>query len=483
MADLVNATHKERLAQRDSEPSHLKGGSYDDLGGTGIDSEPNSVKIDAGKGVKGQDTSIIGAGQNSEKSHLGKSGTLGEGEGDVDVKFDGDDDDDDIDKQLDQFEDVEPVDVDIEVDDDDKDKPKVVKESENFKSADASVAGENEGQMEKNAQAADAAVASGPNKVTEGEDDLPPWLKGKKEVKEGEEIVIKQSDDKDEKKSDDGDDKGGEKKENPFAKKGEKVDEALKIRITRPNVKLMEAAGIPAAAQKKVALIFETVVKDVTMQVSKQVAAHYKKLHESKLAKRDAVLAKQMDAYLNYVVEEWVKTNRVPIRTALKSQLAEEFLSGFQKLMKEHYIDVPESKVNVVKELSKQVAVLKKSLNEQVDAKLKLRKIAEAANKGRHVAEFTKNAKLSEAQAAKLGKLAEGVAYTNASEFREKLGMLAESYFGNGKKPVTKVAGTEGGKRLVEEKIAVEKGSKTSGDPDVDMIAATLKRQADASKY
>ncbi len=115
MADLVNATHKERLSQRDSEPTHLKGGSWDDLGGAGIDSEPNSVKIDAGKGVKGQDKSIIGAGQNSEKSHLKT-----EGEDDVEVKFDGEDDHDadDIDKELDEFEDIEPVDVDVEVDDD-----------------------------------------------------------------------------------------------------------------------------------------------------------------------------------------------------------------------------------------------------------------------------------------------------------------------------------------------------------------------------
>jgi hypothetical protein len=499
---LVNATHKERLSQRDSEPTHLKGGTHDDLGGTGIDSVPNSVKIDAGKGVKGQDTSIIGAGQNSEKSHIGKSGTLGEGEeGDIKVKFDGDDDDDDkddIDKRLDEYEDVKPVDVDIEVDDDDEDGDKkknpFVKEDVGIDVEGSELRGDNEGKMEASLKAPEAAMNSGPNKVTEDEEDndLPPWLKGKKkEVKEGEEIVIKPSgdDDKDEKKSDDGDDKGDEKNENPFAKKSEKVDEAVHIHIKRPNVKLMEAAGIPAKAQKKVALIFETVIKDVTVQVSKQVAAHYKKLHESKLAKRDAVLAKQMDAYLNYVVEEWVKTNRVPVRTALKSQLAEEFLGAFQKLMKEHYIDVPEGKVDVVKTLSKQVAVLKKSLTEQVSQKLKLRQIAEAANKARIVAQFCKNGKLSEAQSAKLEKLAEGTQYTNSADFREKVGMLAESYFGSGKKPVAKVSGTEGiadkslnGKRLTEETIQ-EDGKKGTGDPDVQLIADTLKRQSAAAKW
>ena len=117
MADLVNATAKERLAKRDSEPTHLNVGGYIDLGGTQIDSAPNSIKIDGGKGIKGQDTSIIGAGQLSEPSHLH---TEDEKDDDVEVKFNGDDDDkvDDIDKELDEFEDIEPVDVDVDPDDD-----------------------------------------------------------------------------------------------------------------------------------------------------------------------------------------------------------------------------------------------------------------------------------------------------------------------------------------------------------------------------
>lgn len=493
---LVNATHTERLSQRNSEPSNLKGGSWDDLGGTGIDSEPNSVKIDAAKGVKGQDTSIIGAGQNSEKSHLKT-----EGDDDVDVDFgdDGDGDVDDIDKELDQFEDVEPVDVDVDMDDDkdikegdggddddDEDDKFIKNESRRARRGrrlhEDEERGENNGEMEASAKGPEAAMNSGPNKVAEGE--LPPWLKkkgeeGDKEVNE-DEIIIKKGDDdgdeKDEKKSDD----DGEKKENPFAKKddSEKVDESVHIKIRRPNVKLLEAAGLPAKAQKKVALIFESVIKDVTKQVANQIAAHYKKLHESKLAKRDVVLAKQMDAYLNYVVEEWVKTNRVPIRTALKSQLAEEFLSGFQRLMKEHYIEVPESKVNVVNVLTQQVAALKKSLNEQTANKMKYRRIAEAANKGRIVSDFTKTAKLSEAQSAKLAKLTEDVPYTNAKDFREKVGMLAESYFGGGeKKKALKV--------LPEEKIQLqeEKGRKVAADPDVEVIAQMLKRQAQSAKW
>jgi hypothetical protein len=92
------------------------------------------------------------------------------------------------------------------------------------------------------------------------------------------------------------------------------------------------------------------------------------------------------------------------------------------------------------------------------------------------VAEFVKGAKLSEAQVAKLNKLAEDVPYTTAKEFREKLSMLAESYFAGGEKKKLKT--------LPEEKIQLQEEKKrVSSDPDVALIAATLKRQADSQKW
>ena len=262
-------------------------------------------------------------------------------------------------------------------------------------------------------------------------------------------------------------------------KKAGMSTESVKISIKRPNVKLLESAGVPAKSQKKFALIFEHVIKDVTKQVATQMHAHYRKLHESKLARRDAILAKQMDTYLSYVVEEWMKNNRVGIRSQLRSQLAEEFLGGFQKLMREHYIDVPASKVNVVNELSKQVTLLKKSLSEQTAQKLKLRRIAESANKGRIVAQFTKNGKLSESQSAKLQKLAENTQYVSAADFREKLQMLAESYFGAPAKKNLKVLPEV----TLTEDVVVTGKKKTSTDPDVAAVASMLKRQADAAKW
>jgi hypothetical protein len=496
MADLVNDTGKRNLSVKNQEPTHLSMASHDDLGGTTIDAQPNGVKIDASKGVKGRDTTVKGSGQLSEPSHLKAAGQDELDTDPVEVNFGSEEDvkTDKIDEALDAFEEVE-----IEVgggdddDEDDKDKKDEVKEEASAESEG------NTNPTPKEKAEAEAAMNSGPNKETgnnavneEDESELPPWLQKKSEkkddLKEDEEIVIKSGgDDKD--KKDDGEKKenpfakkdDGEKKENPFAKKDEVKSESVKVRVDLPKSNLFESVGLTKAAQKKVGTLFESAIKDVTIQVSKQLHKHYKSLHESKVTALRESMAKQMDQYLDYVVEEWMKTNRVAVRKSLRTQMAEEFLDGLHKLFKEHYIDIPDSKVDVVKALTEQVTGLKKSLNEEHTKKMQLRDLAHAANKARIVSDFVRESKMSEAQALKFVKLAEGVSYTKAKDFREKLGVLRESYItadGKGKKTLTE-------QHLPEEAVVVEetaKGTKSSGDPDIDAIASAISRQAKTEK-
>ncbi len=482
MADLVNDTGKRNLSVKNQEPTHLSMATHDDLGGTTIDAEPNSVKIDAAKGVSGRDTTVKGAGQNSEPSHL-KAANENELDTDpIDINFGSEENVnvDKIDEALDAFEEVE-IEVGGDDDDEDKDKKEVKEEA----------SAESEGNTNPTPSeraAAEAAMNSGPNKETgnnavneEDESELPPWLQ-KKTVKEEEEIIIKDGGDKK-------DDKGGDdKKPNPFAKKddGEKKDnpfktESVKLKVSLPKSNLFESVGLSAKAQKSVGVLFESAIKDVTKQVSGQLHKHYKAVMESKVTAIKADMTAKTDQYLNYVVEEWMKTNKVSVRKSLRTQLAEDFLDGLHKLFKEHYISIPDSKVDVVEQLTKQVTKLKTALNEEHSKKVALRELAVSANKARIVSDTVRTLKLSEAQVAKFVKLAEGVTYTSAKDFRSKLGMLQESFFSNdgkGKKTLTE-------QHLPEAAVLAEETAtthKTSGDPDIDAIAATISRQAKTQK-
>jgi hypothetical protein len=448
--------------------------SYTDIGGKGVQMAPNQVKIDAENGMS-QDTSIPKS-VGPEGSHLDRinnsvaKSTDAQGEGDPTVDFDGDEDplteSDDLDKQLDQFESVEPVEIDVKTskgddDEDDKDGDDKGKKKNPFvKEGLEAERGENNSKTAATFGPAKSAVDSGANKTPLPEED--------------------ENDDKemvDEDSPMGGDGSGPDTEKNasgPAAalnKKGSgAMNESLKIRISLPAFPLMEEAGISAKTQRKLATIYESAVKDVSKQISKQTAAHYKQIHESKIAQYNAVLTKQLDSYLGYVVEEWVKTNKVGIRTSLRAQMAESFLDGLKTLFTEHYVDVPQSKVDVVKKLTEDVASMKKAMNKLTEEKMKLRRLAEAANKARIVSQFARNAKLSEAQIVKLEKLAENTAYTTAKEFREKLSMLRESYFPTEKKELTKLA---------EETVVIpeEKKSSTASGNDP-LVAATLAASA-----
>jgi hypothetical protein len=491
MADLVNQTAKDRLSQRNSEPSHLAKVPYKEIGGRRIDTVANDAEGEVtGEADDLSADTTIPKSVPGEKTHLTTviDAPPSKDTDDVDLDF-GDEAVDDIDEALDQFEEVEPVDIEIKSDEDDekasadnekkdddlKEDEEIViksgggkddeKASADKEKSDDDEEGGGKGKPpwlnkedldygsgrspEEATKLSRTAVDSGPNKETgeEGanleEDDVAPYQEGEMEKVEA-------------------------NAKDPAAaldKKGGMKAEALKIRIKLPNTNLFESAGVPKKAQARVGVVFESVIKDVTKQISTQVSAHYRKLHEQKLARRDAILAKQMDSYLNYVVEEWVTTNKVAIRTSLRSQLAEEFLGGLQRLFTEHYIDVPESKVDVVKTLTKQVSALKTSLNEQVAQKLKLRSLAEAANKARIVAQFARSQRLSEAQIVKLEKLAESTAYTTAKEFREKLTMLSESYFPKPQKNL---------RHLEEENLGTEETVKTTKSHADPAVAAAM---------
>ena len=131
---------------------------------------------------------------------------------------------------------------------------------------------------------------------------------------------------------------------------------------------------------------------------------------EEEVAKIRQELSEQVDSYLNYVVEEWVKENEVAIETGLRTELTEDFISGLRNLFAEHYIDIPEDKVTVVESLGSQVEDLQDKLNEQIERNVGLsRQINEAKQ---FEVLVTACEGLTDTQAAKLRALAENVEFS-----------------------------------------------------------------------
>lgn len=139
-------------------------------------------------------------------------------------------------------------------------------------------------------------------------------------------------------------------------------------------------------------------------------------------------MMENIDQYLNYVVEQWVEENKIAIESGLRSQIAEDFISGLHRLFTEHYITVPEQKVDLVAEMKSEITDLRSKLNEALDANIQLSSQVNESTKETLIDEMASN--LSVVQAEKLRTLAEGIDYSgDIDAYRRKLGILKENYF------------------------------------------------------
>ena len=172
--------------------------------------------------------------------------------------------------------------------------------------------------------------------------------------------------------------------------------------------------------------IFEAVVAD---RVEKNVAIIVEKVDnnvKSYLENVTESLVEKVDDYLDYVVEEWMTENAVAVEQGVKTQIAENFISGLKNLFENHYIDVPAEKYNVLDELYAHNMELAHRLNESMKVNMDLKKevsLTECA--GIFVAE---SRDLADTQVAKLQNLMESINFNTPEEYREKLVAIRENY-------------------------------------------------------
>ena len=186
-------------------------------------------------------------------------------------------------------------------------------------------------------------------------------------------------------------------------------------------------ADLSEEFKEKAATIFETAVKTRIQEQVKVLESQY----EEKLSKETETVKEAMvekvDSYLNYVVEEWMKENELAVERGIRTEIAEDFITGLKSLFKEHYIDVPEEKYNVLEDLTNQGKELEAKLNEQIEKNVNLTKEVSEFHKKQAILEVT--ADLAETEKEKFVSMAENVEYESADKFKEKLETIKESYF------------------------------------------------------
>jgi regulator of replication initiation timing len=173
--------------------------------------------------------------------------------------------------------------------------------------------------------------------------------------------------------------------------------------------------------------IFEAaVIARVNNEMEKVAEALEEKYAEEFTEYKDSIVEK-VDAYMNYVVESYMEENKLAIENGLRTEIAEDFMSGLKALFKEHYIEVPEEKYDVISELQAKVTELEESLNGQVENNVGLNTEVTALQRTLIIKEMSGD--LADTEVSKLTKLLEGVDFDNAEIYKEKVSVIKENYF------------------------------------------------------
>ena len=219
-----------------------------------------------------------------------------------------------------------------------------------------------------------------------------------------------------------------DEKEDEKEKEVKKESTELEIDLSDDVKALVSSdADLSEEFKDKAATIFETAVRTRIKEQRKILEAKYEeKLSAEKETIKEAMTEK-VDSYLNYVVEEWMKENELAVERGIRTEIAEDFITGLKDLFKEHYIDVPEEKYNVLDDLTNQNKKLEDKLNEQIEKNVDLTKKVSNADRSSIVAEISDD--LAETEKEKFTSMAENVEYDSADKFREKLETIKESYF------------------------------------------------------
>jgi hypothetical protein len=190
---------------------------------------------------------------------------------------------------------------------------------------------------------------------------------------------------------------------------------------------LLEGEELSEDFQEKAKTIFEAAIKSKIVEVKSELQEQYEATIVEEVATIKSELTERLDAYLEYVADEWMSENQLAVEAGLKTEMTESFLTGMKSLFEEHYVTIPEEKYNVLDSMVDKLDEMEEKLNEQINKNVALTKRLSESTSDVIFAEVAEG--LAVTQKDKLATLAENVEFDSEDKYREKLVTLRNSYF------------------------------------------------------
>ena len=120
--------------------------------------------------------------------------------------------------------------------------------------------------------------------------------------------------------------------------------------------------------------------------------------------------------------------NEVAIETSLRNELMDDFIESLKGVFAEHYIDVPQDRLDVLESLASKVEELEARLDETISENNDLKQIAVQVEVDSIFDEVTEGLALT--QVERFRSLAEGIEFDgDLDSYARKLNIIKESHF------------------------------------------------------
>ena len=235
---------------------------------------------------------------------------------------------------------------------------------------------------------------------------------------------------------------------------------------------LVEGEDLSEEFQNKAKVVFEAAVSAKVSEIKEELESQKREevVEASNEIKEE--LVNRVDSFLGYVAEEWVKENELAIERGLKSELTENFIQGLKGLFEDHYVEVPDDKLDVVDELASKIEEVEAKLNEEVSKNIDLSQERDELVRAQVVSEVSSD--LTSSEVEKLTKLIEDL--DQDEDFAQNVQTIKESYFSDSKE-----------KLQLDEEVVSDSDENTSTedkilDPSMAAYSAALGK-IDPNKY
>jgi len=207
------------------------------------------------------------------------------------------------------------------------------------------------------------------------------------------------------------------------------------------NALVNEEATLSDEFKQKAETIFEAAIKSKLSEEIDRLEEKYNEELSEEIEATKSDLVEKVDSYLGYVVEQWMEDNKVAVQSGLRTEIAEKFMNNLKDLFTESYIEVPESKVDLVDELATEVEELEEQLNTQTGKAIAMAEELEGYKRDAIIREASRD--LAETQVEKLKSLVADVDFDDEDVFASKVATVKESYFNKAAKIAEEVIDEE----------------------------------------